>query len=292
MKLVRTTLSFLAIILVGAQSAAYAGHVGSIEALFAPSAKLWQSWTAHDPNAAARIDHAAWGRILASYLRADRDGVNRFAYGAVTAADKAALDGYVAGLEATPIDRYNRAEQFAFWVNLYNVLTVKLVLEHYPLAGIREIDISPGWFAIGPWDKKLITVAGQAISLNDIEHRILRPIWRDPRIHYALNCASVGCPNLRLEAFTADNAEAALDAAARDYVNSRRAVEIADGRLTVSSVYVWFKADFGGTEAAVVAHLRKFAEPELASALAEFDHIDEIRYDWRLNDAGSDPAER
>ena len=284
MQLHRIVVSFLAGLIVAGPSVAVADHTGWIEALFAPNAELWQRWTVHDPNGAGRIDHAVWDKILARYLRADGQGVNRFAYGAVTQDDKAALDGYIAARAATPIDRYDRAEQFAFWVNLYNALTVKLMVEHYPVAGIREIDISPGWFADGPWGKKLVTVAGEAVSLNDIEHRILRPIWRDPRIHYAVNCAAIGCPNLRRRAFTAANAEAELAAAAREFVNSPRAVRLADGRLTLSSIYVWFQEDFGGSDAGTIAHIRQFAEPSLAAALDGLDHIDAIRYDWSLND--------
>lgn len=285
MKPFRLIAWILAGLLLGGSSAAYASHAGRLEALFAPNAELWPRWATHDPDGAGRIDHGVWDRILARYLGRDREGVNRFAYGAVSADDKAALDGYVATLAATPIDRHDRAEQFAFWVNLYNALTVKLVLEHYPVAGIREIDISPGWFANGPWDRKLIAVTGETVSLNDIEHRILRPIWRDPRIHYALSCASVGCPNLRRQAFTAANAEAELATAAHEFINSPRAVRLDAGRLTVSSIYVWFLADFGGTDTGAIAHIRQYAEPELAAALRDLDHIDRVRYDWSLNDA-------
>ncbi len=97
-------------------------------------------------------------------------------------------------LAATSADRLRRAEQFPFWINLYNALTVKVVLDHYPVEIIRDIDISPGLFADGPWGKKLVTVEGEALSLDDIEHRILRPIWKDPRLHYVLNCAALGVP--------------------------------------------------------------------------------------------------
>ena len=136
--------------------------------------------------------------------------------------NKRRLNSYVAGLTAIPISRYNRSEQRAYWINLYNALTVKLVLEHYPIGSIRDIDISPGLFADGPWKRKLVEVENEVLSLNDIEHRILRPIWRDPLIHYAVNCASVGCPNLLTMAFTAANTDDLLNAAALDYINSPR----------------------------------------------------------------------
>jgi len=125
---------------------------------------------------------------------------------------------------------------------------------------------------------------GESLSLNDIEHRILRPIWQDPRIHYAVNCASFSCPNLRGTAFTAGNLEAILDQAARSYVNSRRGVALAGGRLTLSSIYDWYASDFGRNEAEILAHLRQYAKPELASQLAAFKGRINYAYDWSLNE--------
>ena len=259
--------------------------IASLEALFAPKAELWPRWQAHDPASAETLDHAAWDRLLRRYLTRDAAGLNRFDYGAVGAADRAALDGYLAALAARSVGRLDRAEQRAYWINLYNALTVQVVLAHYPVESIQDIDISPGLFASGPWDKTLIAVEGEALTLNDIEHRILRPIWRDPRIHYAVNCASVGCPNLQTRAFTAANTDALLEAAARDYVASPRGLALADGRLTVSSIYVWFNEDFGGSDAGVIAHLRQYAAPDLAARLAQVTAIFGHAYDWRLNDA-------
>ena len=261
----------------------------SLEALFAPSAKLWQRWTAENPASTNAIDHRPWDRLLETYVAEEDDGVNRFAYGRVTSADKRALDDYVDGLAAVPISAYTRSEQLPYWINLYNALTVKVVLDHYPVASIFDIDISPGLFANGPWDKKLIRIEGEMVSLNDIEHRILRPIWRDPRIHYAVNCASTGCPNLQPTAFTAANAGTLLTAAARAYVNHPRGARIEGRRLIVSSIYVWFQEDFGGNDAGVISHLERYAGPELRGRLAQVDSIGEHAYDWALNDA-SDPG--
>jgi hypothetical protein len=252
----------------------------------APSAEPWPRWEAHDEASAGRIDHTAWGRFLVAYVRLGADGIARIPYARVAAADREALGRDLARLAQIPISRYRRAEQFAFWVDLYNELTVKLVLDHYPVASIRDIAISPGLFASGPWGKKLIAVEGEALSLDDIEHRILRPIWRDPRIHYAVNCAALGCPNLQAEAFTAANTQALLDRGARDYVNHPRGAQVTGGRLIVSSIYVWYEADFGGSDRGVIEHLRRYARPPLAAALAGIDHISADDYDWRLNDAG------
>ena len=254
-------------------------------AVAAPKVELWERWTAHDPAASQRIDHGAWGRFLRAYLSEDEAGVTRVDYAAVSPADRAPLGRYIDRLAGVPISRYSRPEQLAYWINLYNALTVKLVLDHYPVDSILDLSISPGWFSFGPWGKKLIAVEGEELSLDDIEHRILRPIWRDPRIHYAVNCAAVGCPNLRMTAFTADNADDLLTRGAREYVNHERGARFVDGRLIVSSIYEWFQEDFGDSEAGVIAHLRDYAEGALAERLARATFIAGDEYDWALNDA-------
>lgn len=257
---------------------------GSIESFFAPARDLWERWTRHDSAATGSIDHSPWDRYLATYLVTDRVGNTLVAYGRVTAADSRLLDDYLHRLSAVPIDNYNRGEQLAFWINLYNAHTVALVLAHYPVASIRDIDISPGLFARGPWGKELVSVAGEALTLNDIEHRILRPIWNDARLHYAVNCAAIGCPNLQPAAFTAANAEQLMEQGSRTFVNSVKGVHFAAGRLIVSSIYAWFLEDFGD-EQGVLAHLRRYAQPALAAKLAAVERIDGDAYDWRLNDA-------
>jgi hypothetical protein len=230
-----------------------------------------------------RLDHAAWSRFLGTYLVLGSDGVNRVAYGRVDAAGRALLDSYIATLEASAVSRLSRPEQLAYWINLYNAVTMRVVLQHYPVGSIR--DIGGGLFGTGPWSAKLVIVEKEPLSLDDIEHGILRPIWRDPRIHYALNCASISCPKLQPVAFTAENAERLLDEAARAYVNDRRGVQITDGRLIVSSIYVWYHEDFGAGETAILDHLRRYASPSLAAELSRFRTPYGDAYDWRLIDA-------
>ncbi len=259
---------------------------GSGERLFAPSADLWDRWTAHDAASTATVDHAAWDAYLAKHLVVSPNGPNRFRY-AQAKADKGALDAYVAALAAQPVSKLARPEQMAYWINLYNALTVKTVLAHDPVDSIRDIDISPGLFADGPWDKKLIAVEGVELSLNDIEHRILRPIWKDGRVHYAVNCASIGCPDLQPKAFRAASLDESLDAAARAYVNDPRGVTVRRNDVVVSKIYDWFIRDFGGNEKGVMAHLKRFADPKLKAALDKVGELDEVQYDWSLNDARS-----
>jgi hypothetical protein len=253
------------------------------ESLLAPKAELWPRWQAHQANSTGTIDHGAWNDILGRYVAVGGDGINRVAYGT----DHKALAAYIDGLAEVAINTFNKAEQKAYWINLYNALTIRIVLDHYPVDSIRDIDIADGLLADGPWQKKLLTIEGEAVSLDDIEHRILRPIWRNARLHYALNCGAVGCPNLETKAFTAANTEDLLNAAARAYVNHVRGVDARPEWLLVSSIYVWFEDDFGGSADGVLQHLKKYAQPDLARRLDGHREINNHAYDWALNAAGS-----
>ncbi|NJO37780.1 MAG: DUF547 domain-containing protein [Rhizobiales bacterium] len=257
---------------------------GAPPLLAAPKAVLWERWTAHDPASQAAIDHGLWQALLQRCLVTGSDGINRFAY-AKAAAAAPELDGYLEQMAALPISTYSRPEQMAYWINLYNALTVSVVRDHYPVDGIRDIDISPGLFSDGPWGRKLLTIEQERVALDDMEHQILRPIWQDPRVHYAVNCASLGCPNLQPVPFTAARLDRQLDAAAIEFVNHRRALELRGDRLRASSIYDWFQEDFGGSEQGVIAHLRAYLLPDLAMKLEGVHAIDDYGYDWRLNDA-------
>ena len=259
----------------------------TLEAQLAPAAEPLKRWERHDPAAKRTVDHRPFGAFLARYRVAGTDGIARIRYAAVTPADRAALGQYVARLEAVDIDLLARPEQFAFWVNLYNAATLRLVLDRYPVKSIRDIALG-GLFESGPWGAKLVAVKGERLSLDDIEHRILRPLWRDPRIHYVVNCASLGCPDMPPAPLTGANAESVLEAAARAYINHPRGAALNEGRVVSSSIYRWYRTDFGGSEAGVIAHLRRYAAPALAAQLAGVSAIDRYRYDWTLNDA--DPA--
>jgi hypothetical protein len=129
-----------------------------------------------------------------------------------------------------------------------------------------------------------LTIENEKVALDDIEHQILRPIWRDPRIHYAVNCASLGCPNLQPAPFDADLLDRQLDDAAIDFVNHQRAVDIRNGEVVVSSIYRWFRDDFGREDQKIIAHLKAYATPDLAMQLENFSSIGDDAYDWRLND--------
>jgi hypothetical protein len=249
----------------------------------APKAELWARWQKQDAASREKIDHGLWDRFVRVNVTAHPSGINRVRYPQVSPDDQKALKAYLTALQALPIANYNRNEQRAYWINLYNALTVELIISRFPVASIRDINISPGLLARGPWGAKLVTVEGEKLSLDDIEHRILRPIWKDNRIHYALNCASLGCPNLQPLAYTSDNTEALLEKGAREFVNHSRGVSLAGGKLKVSSIYVWFQEDFGGSAEGLMEHWQKYAAPPLAAGLEKYQGGLSHDYDWRLN---------
>ena len=227
------------------------------------------------------VDHTMWSRLLSSYIH-EREGLNYFRYGDVSEEDLEILDDYLQMLESVQVTDLNPDEQFAYWINLYNALTIWVILEHYPVESIQ--DISYGLLTRGPWKENLATVEGVDLSLDDIEHEILRPVFQDNRIHYVVNCASIGCPNLQSTAFTSNNLEDLLEHSAVQYINHPRGARIEDGELIVSSIYDWYEEDFGDSEEDVIEHLLDYASNTLEKQLSGFDDIDDYEYDWALNE--------
>ena len=235
------------------------------------------NWAVAGTKAEA-INHDAFDKLLATYAIAADDGVNRIDYKNIKAKAAPELKDYVKSLEAIKITEYPRDEQFAYWVNLYNAATLQAIVDNYPLESIKDI----GLLGQGPWKDKFLNVEGKALSLDDIEHGILRPIWKDVRIHYAVNCASIGCPNLALKAYRANMLEAMLDDAARAYINHPRGFASIDGQLVASNIFEWYQSDWG-SEADVLAHARKYATGDTAALLKSAKSIDAYDYDWSLN---------
>lgn len=235
-------------------------------------------------------DHALWSGILQRYVRADR-----FAYGEL-AREPEPLRRYLAELRAvTPeqLSSWTREQQYAFWVNAYNAHTVAKVVDNWPLESIRKLDKAFGlntvfdqaWIPMGAHhpEKK-----GAQLSLNDIEHGILRPRFTDARVHAAINCASEGCPPLLAEAFVAARLEEQLESQMRAFVNdpSRNRFDHEQGEASISEVFKWFAEDFERDAGSVRDYLIRFAAAEQADFLrgAKIRYLD---YSWDLNDAPS-----
>lgn len=253
-----------------------AGHAYS-----APASEALEFWAASDESSTARIDHSEWQSVLDRNLVDNHpSGINRFDYGGISTRDKQLLANYLERMQLLDPRTFNRAEQKAYWINLYNALTVELIVSHHPVKSITRLG---GLFHFGPWDDEIAHIAGQTLSLNDIEHRILRPLFRDNRIHYAVNCASLGCPNLAKPAYSPADLDEQLDLAARDYVNHPRGVDFRDNVLWVSSIYNWYREDFGGSDSKLIRHLLQYASPSLAPRLASYQGEIKDHYDWALN---------
>ncbi len=259
--------------------------LGAPSATAAPESERWAIWDQRDNDAKISFDHAPWQRWLDEYLMVGSDGVHRVRYASVSSQGKATLQAYLATAAAVDPREFSADEQMAYWVNLYNALTVSVVLDN---PGKRSIlKMGGGWLPTGPWDDEVLTVAGIPLTLNDIEHRILRPIWQDHRIHFVVNCASFSCPNLAPDAFTASTLEAQLAAAEASYINDLRGVSKMNGRLQLSSIFGWYRDDFADSEAALLSYLQQHHsdlsrwledDPELAERV-RYD------YDWSLNSA-------
>ncbi len=231
--------------------------------------------------------HKPWSELLGAYVSEHSDGVNRFDYGALkdNQADTAKLNAYLDGFADLDFDTLTEPEQFAAYSNVYNALTVKHIVERYPTKSIRS------GYIVGPWKRVFTTIDGEERSLDAIEHEILRVEWDDPRVHYAINCAAYSCPNLQTEAWYADTLDTELDRAAREYINDPRGVTIRrNGTLQVSTIYKWFREDFGGSNDSVIDHLLDYAEPELKAQIEAKRRITKHDYDWALNDAKSAPG--
>ena len=235
-------------------------------------------------------DTAAYDRLLARYVVASPDGINRVRYSAwaANANDVDALNAYVVSLERDRPSAMTRDERLAHWINLYNAVTLQVIIENYPVRSIRDIrsqTLDPRGL-IGPWRTPRVTVEGRRLTLDQIENSILRPEFNEPRIHYAINCASIGCPNLAARAWRAETMDADLTEAARTYINHPRGISVdAQGRARASTIFRWFAADFGGNAAAVLTHVRRYASPELRARLAGTTTISSYGYDWALNGA-------
>ena len=242
-------------------------------------------WNVSDETSDFAVDHTDWQDLLDEYLLTHPSGVNRLNYASLknSTDDLTKLNAYLDMLQSLDPRTFARAEQKPYWINFYNALTVKVVVDEYPVDSIKEIH--EGWIPLtGPWQDVHAKLADQDLTLDDIEHGILRPIWRDSRIHYGVNCASIGCPNLVATAFTRANTDSLLDAAAREYVNHPRGVDVVDEDfMVISSIYDWFVVDFGDSEETVIEHLKLYADDELLKQLDGFVGAIDYEYDWDLN---------
>ncbi|WP_419907321.1 DUF547 domain-containing protein [Hoeflea sp.] len=239
--------------------------------------------TALRPRGSGTVDHAAFGQILRAYVVSDAEAYNTVDYRRLKSDGHRALKSYIVAMQQVRPTTLSVAEGHAYWINLYNAATLDVVTDYYPVTSIKKINLGGGGiFGSGPWSRKILTVEGAQLSLDDIEHRIVRPLFSDPMSHYGLNCASYSCPNLFVEAYTARNVDRLLAQNARDYVNHSRGVAVRGGRITASKIYSWYAGDFGG-KSRLKQHWSAFAEPQHKAAIGAAS-LGRFVYDWSLND--------
>ena len=261
-------------------------HASALERLFVgtPKALDFFAPAGTATPAAAPPDHRAWQAWLDRFLVVNHpSAIHRVRYGAVDPPGRTALAGYLRAMQAIDPRRLARDEQLAYWINLYNAVTVQVILDH---PGVRSIrDIKSGLFSVGPWQLPLARVDGQSLSLDAIEHRIVRPLFRDRRVHFALNCASLGCPDLAARAFTGATIDADLAAAQRTFLAHPRAIRFSADSLVLSSLFDWYREDFAAAETGVIKYLAANAPAATAARLQAFRGTISYAYDWSLNGA-------
>ncbi len=220
------------------------------------------------------VDQSVYATLLKKHVAASRVDYSGFKK------DQPQLEQYLRQMGRTDPDRLDRAGRMAFYINLYNAATIRLILTDYP--GIQSIKDLGSLFQ-SPWKKKFIALNGQTVSLDHIEHDILRPRFKDPRVHFAVNCASQSCPPLLDEPYTGRTLDAQLNKAATDFINDPGSNYIQGDTLYVNSIFKWFSEDFGDD---IEGFVSKYARGDLKKQLdarAPTLKVKYLDYDWSLN---------
>ncbi|MEX0963113.1 MAG: DUF547 domain-containing protein [Pseudohongiellaceae bacterium] len=241
------------------------------------------------------FDHSRWDGLLAEHVRVlEGRTATQLDYSGM-AAQRPVLKAYLAELAAVPrgtFDSWPLVEQLAFLINAYNAWTVEVVLGEYPrIDSIRDI----GFFLSSAWNQDFASLFGEPVTLDEIEHEMIRgwSRYQEPRIHFAVNCAAIGCPALRAEAYTGEKLEAQLDDSTRLFLSDRSRNYYQSGRMHISSIFDWYEEDFekgwGGIDS--VAEFLANYPSELgldAASAAKLRSgnipIRHLKYDWGLND--------
>ncbi len=247
----------------------------------APKADAWGYWMQSEEASTTRVEYRSWDAFLSRHVKLDNKENNLVSYASVSNEEARNLDDFIDYMKSQNPLKMKKNEQFAYWVNFYNALTVQLILKNYPLKSITKLG---GFFKFGPWDNDITEVNGNSMSLNDIEHRILRPGWKDSRIHYVVNCASYGCPNLQLQSLNPATLDDQLNRAATSFINATKGVSVKEGKVVLSSIYDWYAEDFGDRKA-LVAHLGGYLKNvEIKNLLTSLTFTVKYQYDWSLNE--------
>lgn len=244
---------------------------------------LLTAFTGHRPNPASRpeaaiVDHSAFDKLLKKHVNAnglvDYKGFK---------ADEKDFNAYLDMLSknAPAESKMSKNEEMAYWINAYNAFTIRLILDHYPVKSIKDIGSKiqiP--FVTTPWAKKFIKIGSQTMSLDNIEHGTLRKKFDDPRIHFTLVCASISCPRLRNEAYTATKLEAQMDDQGRDFLNNPAKNKISKDAAQLSNYFNWYSGDWKKNGQSVVKWVDKYSNTKIT----DDTKITFLDYNWNLNE--------
>lgn len=221
--------------------------------------------TTESTTVIAKPNHSAWDKVL----RANVSSSGKVNYSGIKA-QQAQLDSYLKDLENNPPQSdWSRNEKLAYWINVYNAYTVKLIVKNYPVKSITDLEGGK------PWDKKWIKIDGKTYSLNNVENDIIRPRFNEPRIHFAVNCAAQSCPPLLNQAWTADNLNSNLTKQAKAFINNDKFNQISSKSVTVSKIFDWYGKDFGN----LISYLNKYSNKQISADAT----VNYKEYNWGLN---------
>jgi len=228
---------------------------------------------------AADFDHTKFDQILKTYV----DSEGRVDYNGI-AADNTFRE-YMRSLENAKADSLSQNGQLAFWINAYNAVTIDKVIKWKPKKSVRETFVPGVWTGTKFFTSRQHTVAGQRLSQDDIEHEILRKKFKDPRIHFAIICASSGCPPLPKVAYTAENVQSRLEKETLNYLNSKRGLQIdyVENTLMLSKLFDWFAGDFESKSGSVTNFIKPYLDEKAMAFLDRMPKMSYIEYDWALN---------
>lgn len=197
--------------------------------------------------------------------------------------DSNQLNNYLVQLSKNPPQKnWSNNDKIAFWINAYNAYTIKLIINHYPLKSIKDIGPANQVIFINtPWDKKFFSIGDREMNLNDIEHRILRKSFTEPRIHFALNCASYSCPKLRTEAYNGSNLNNQLKEQAIDFLNDTERNIVNENNPQLSSIFKWYGGDITKwSNKSLIGYLNQYSRIQMN----ENANINFLKYNWNLNE--------
>ncbi|MEO7529852.1 MAG: DUF547 domain-containing protein [Sediminibacterium sp.] len=222
--------------------------------------------------------HAAWTVLVKKYV--DEAGLVNYK-GFIK--DKEALQAYLDMLSANaPADNWTPNDKVAYWLNAYNAFTVKLIVDHYPIESIKDLGPKHQVIFINtPWDIKFFKIGSKTMTLNRIEHRILRHDFSEPRIHFALNCASMSCPKLRREAYEGNKLDAQLSDQARVFLKDKKRNEVSASKPKLSAIFDFYGKDIKKWSGkSLIAYINQYS-PVMIKEDAEIEFLD---YDWSINE--------